>query len=59
VFEKSGAKYVVLTQSTMRASLSGPSAEADRSWGKPWNSGFVGPKRDLWGDLTNAVRARG
>jgi alpha-L-fucosidase len=59
VFEKSGAKYVVLTSKHHEGFTLWPSAEADRSWGKPWNSVSVGPKRDLLGDLTNAVRARG
>jgi alpha-L-fucosidase len=36
-----------------------PSHEADASWGRPWNSLAVGPKRDLVGELTSAVRRRG
>ncbi len=59
VFEKSGAKYVVLTSKHHEGFTLWPSREADRSWGKPWNSAAVGPKRDLLGDLTQAVRSRG
>lgn len=35
------------------------SAEADRTWGRPWNAVTGTPKRDLLGDLTDAVRAAG
>ena len=35
------------------------SAEADRTWQKPWNAVTGTPKRDLLGDLTDAVRAAG
>ena len=33
--------------------------EADASWGRPWNAVEVGPRRDLLGDLTGAVRRKG
>lgn len=59
VFQKSGARYVVLTSKHHEGFTLWPSQEADRSWGKPWNSVAVGPKRDLLGDLSTAVRARG
>ncbi len=36
-----------------------PSEQASKTWGRPWNAVETGPKRDLLGDLTNAVRARG
>jgi len=36
-----------------------PSAEATRTWGRPWNAVDAGPKRDLLGDLAKAVRKRG
>jgi alpha-L-fucosidase len=32
-----------------------PSAEANRSWGRPWNSVDTGPQRDLLGELSDAV----
>ena len=36
-----------------------PSAEASRTWGRPWNAVETGPKRDLLGDLASAVRKKG
>lgn len=59
VFRRSGAKYVVLTSKHHDGFTLWPSAEADRSWGRPWNAGAVGPKRDLLGELTDAVREAG
>lgn len=59
VFEKSGAKYVVLTSKHHDGFALWPSEHADKAWGRPWNSTVIGPKRDLLGDLTNAVRKRG
>ncbi|MCC6589121.1 MAG: alpha-L-fucosidase [Bryobacterales bacterium] len=59
VFEKSGAKYVVLTSKHHDGFALWPSAEADRTWGRPWNAVSNGPRRDILGDLTSAVRARG
>ncbi|MFO7976934.1 MAG: alpha-L-fucosidase [Candidatus Hydrogenedentota bacterium] len=54
IFERSGAKYVVLTSKHHEGYCLWPSAE---SWN--WNSVDVGPGRDLCGDLTEAVKARG
>ena len=34
-------------------------SEASKTWGRPWNAVEIGPKRDLLGDLTTAVRAKG
>lgn len=34
-------------------------ADADRAWQHPWNAVTGTPKRDLLGDLTNAVRGAG
>jgi alpha-L-fucosidase len=59
VFARSGAKYVVLTAKHHDGFCLWPSAEADRSWGRPWNAASIGPKRDLVGDLTAAVRKQG
>ncbi|MDX1984977.1 MAG: alpha-L-fucosidase [Bryobacteraceae bacterium] len=59
VFEKSGAKYVVLTSKHHDGFALWPSEHASRTWGRPWNSVEIGPKRDLAGDLTTAVRKRG
>jgi alpha-L-fucosidase len=36
-----------------------PSAEASRTWGRPWNAVEIGPKRDLMGELADATRAAG
>jgi alpha-L-fucosidase len=58
-FKKSGAKYVVLTSKHHEGYCLWNSAEADRTWGKPWNAVTGTPKRNLLGDLTNAVRASG
>lgn len=54
LFEKSGAKYVVLTSKHHDGFCLWPSAESDK-----WNSSAIGPKRDLAGDLTMAVKAKG
>jgi alpha-L-fucosidase len=59
VFLRSGAKYVVLTSKHHEGFALWPSADADRTWGRPWNATAVGPKRDLLGDLTTAVRKAG
>ncbi|MBV9471093.1 MAG: alpha-L-fucosidase [Abitibacteriaceae bacterium] len=59
VFVRSGAKYVVLTSKHHEGFALWPNQDASRDWGRPWNSVEVGPKRDLLGDLTTAVRARG
>jgi alpha-L-fucosidase len=59
VFLRSGAKYVVLTSKHHEGFTLWPSAEADRTWGRPWNATAVGPKRDLLGDLTASVRKAG
>ena len=54
IFARSGAKYIVLTSKHHEGFCLWPSAE---SWN--WNSVDVGAHRDLLGDLTEAVRARG
>ncbi len=56
LFEKSGAKYIVLTSKHHDGFALWPSKEASRTWGFPWNAGVVGPHRDLLGDLFKAVR---
>lgn len=57
VFEDSGAKYVVLTAKHHDGYCLWPSPEADKSWGRSWNSVTSGPGRDLVGELTDAVNA--
>jgi alpha-L-fucosidase len=59
VFVRSGAKYVALTSKHHEGFTLWKSAEANRSWGRPWNSTEVGAKRDLLLDLTTAGRRRG
>jgi len=55
LFRRSGARYVVLTARHNTESFClWPAPDS-----KNWNSVEVGPKRDLVGDLTRAVRAEG
>jgi alpha-L-fucosidase len=59
VFADSGAKYVVLTSKHHEGFALWPSKEASATWGRPWNAVETGPKRDLLGDLGDAVRRKG
>jgi alpha-L-fucosidase len=59
IFVRSGARYVVLTSKHHEGFTLWRSAEANRSWGRPWNAVDIGPRRDLLRDLTQAVRGRG
>ncbi|MBD0377881.1 MAG: alpha-L-fucosidase, partial [Flavisolibacter sp.] len=59
VFKQSGARYVVLTSKHHEGYCLWNSAEADRTWGRPWNAVSGTPKRDLLGDLSEAVRQAG
>jgi len=54
MLEQSGARYVVLTSKHHEGFTLWPSAQ---SWN--WNAVDVGPHRDLAGDLTQAVKAKG
>ena len=56
VFVRSGAKYIVLTSKHHDGYCLWPSEDANRTWGRAWNAVDVGPKRDLLGELTEAVR---
>jgi len=58
IFQRSGAKYVVLTSKHHEGFALWPSKEASKTWGRPWNAVETGPKRDLLGDLTAAVRRK-
>jgi alpha-L-fucosidase len=58
-FADSGAKYVVLTSKHHEGFALWPSKEASATWGRPWNAVETGPRRDLLGDLSNAVRGKG
>ncbi|MDX2149772.1 MAG: alpha-L-fucosidase [Bryobacteraceae bacterium] len=59
VFERSGAKYVVLTSKHHDGFALWPSKEASATWSRPWNAVDAGPRRDVLGELTTAVRKRG
>lgn len=54
IFKLSGARYVVLTSKHHEGYTLWPSKT---SWN--WNSLDIGPKRDLLGDLCNAVKSAG
>ncbi len=56
---KSGAKYMVLTTKHHAGDCLWPSAEASRAYGRPWNTMEMGPRRDLVGELSAAMRAKG
>ena len=59
VFSRSGARYVALTSKHHEGFTLWRSAEANRSWGRPWNAVDIGPRRDLLAELTEAGRRRG
>jgi alpha-L-fucosidase len=59
LFARAGVKYVVPTSKHHEGFALWPSAEASRTWGRPWNSVEIGPKRDLMGELAEATRASG
>ncbi|WP_347160424.1 alpha-L-fucosidase [Pontibacter chitinilyticus] len=54
LFEKSGAKYVVLTSKHHDGFCLWPSAQSPK-----WNSVEIGPHRDIIEELTEAVRKQG
>jgi len=56
LFERAGAKYVVLTSKHHEGFSLWPDETANKTWGFPWNSMVAGPKRDLIGELSAAVR---
>jgi alpha-L-fucosidase len=59
LFVHSGAKYVVQTSKHHEGFAMWPSKEASATWGRPWNAVDEGPKRDLLGELSDAVRRKG
>jgi len=58
ILQRSGAKYVVLVSKHHDGFALWPSREANETWQRPWNSVVVGPRRDLVGELSAAVRRR-
>jgi alpha-L-fucosidase len=56
LFARSGARYVVLTSKHHDGYCLWPTKSPYK---KGWNCMDIGPKRDLVGDLTRAVRAKG
>ena len=59
IFARSGAKYIVPTSKHHEGFCLWPSADASRTWGRPWNAVETGPKRDLMAALAEATRKRG
>ena len=59
VFARAGIRYVVPTSKHHEGFALWPSAEASRTWGRPWNAVEIGPHRDLLRELADATRARG
>lgn len=59
LFYRAGAKYVVPTSKHHDGFCLFESKEADKTWGRAWNAVSTGPKRDLLGELSAAVRKRG
>jgi len=59
LFKRAGAKYVVLVSKHHDGYALWPSQHASANHGRPWNSVEVGPKRDLCGELSQAVRTQG
>jgi alpha-L-fucosidase len=58
VFARSGAKYVVLTSKHHDGFALWPNPQSSATWDRPWNAVDAGPRRDILGDLTSAVRRR-
>ncbi|WP_291791684.1 alpha-L-fucosidase [Brevibacterium sp.] len=56
LFRRAGAGYVVLTSKHHDGYCLWPTENEHK---EDWNSGAVGPRRDLLGDLAEAVRAQG
>ena len=59
LLEASGARYVVLNAKHHDGFTMWPSKEANASWGRRWNSLETGPRRDVVGEVAEAVRKKG
>lgn len=56
LFEDAGAKYMIVTSKHHDGFCLWPNKDANRTWGFPWNSVDVGPKRDILKELEVAVK---
>ncbi|MCK4919893.1 MAG: alpha-L-fucosidase [Bacteroidales bacterium] len=56
LFKNAGAQYVIMTAKPSDGYALWPSKE---KYSKGWNAGETGPKRDLVGEMTNAVKEAG
>lgn len=56
LFERAGAKYVVLTSKHHDGFCLWPNEDANRTWGMPWNAEVRGPGRDLVGELFESLQ---
>jgi alpha-L-fucosidase len=59
IFIRAGAKYIVITSKHHDGFCLWPNKDADRDWGRPWNSVDAGPHQDLLEAVKKAVEARG
>ena len=59
LFKRAGAKYVVLVSKHHDGFALWPSKQASQARGYKWNSVETGPKRDICGELSTAVRKQG
>ena len=59
LFKRAGARYVVLVSKHHDGFALWPNEHAGKARGYDWNSVDTGPKRDLCGELAEAVRAEG
>jgi len=59
LFKRAGARYVVLVSKHHDGYALWPSEQASQTRGYPWNSVATGPKRDICGELSEAVRRQG
>jgi len=58
LIEKAGAKYIVFTTKHHSGYTLWPSREAENTYGENYNPVKVGPKRDIVGDITAAMRKK-
>ncbi|MCA8977918.1 MAG: alpha-L-fucosidase [Planctomycetes bacterium] len=59
IFKRAGAQYIVITSKHHDGFCLWPSDIASEVRGYPWNAAATGPRRDLLGELAQAVRAEG